>query len=101
MVKRDTPMKAKKTTHSFRASNTLWDAIVTAADKEGLSANEWLTLAANTQLREGVAGGDSVDFDEVGEIAKANAVDTLTAAIEKLQKEIVKIKKELGIPETK
>ena len=93
-------MKAKKKLRSFRCTDSMWQAFNEAAKKEGMNVNEWLRHAAVTQLKTGVTEG-AVDLDEVGEIAKANAVDTLTAAIEKLQKELVKIKKELGIPETK
>lgn len=68
-----------------------------AANKEGMSANEWLTIAAVTQLREGVAGGNPVDLAEVGELAKANSVDKLTAAINRTNKIFEDTRKELGI----
>tara|TARA_R110000765_G_scaffold89853_1_gene171214 strand:- start:125 stop:406 length:282 start_codon:yes stop_codon:yes gene_type:complete len=90
-------MKAKKTTHSFRATDTLWKTMESAANKEGMSANEWLTIAAVTQLREGVAGGNPVDLAEVGELAKANSVDKLTAAINRTNKIFEDTRKELGI----
>jgi hypothetical protein len=76
-------MKAKKITHSFRATDTLWKAIEAAANKEGMSANEWLTLAANTQLREGVAGGEPTNLEDVGSIAMAEAANRVAAAIAK------------------
>ena len=92
-------MKAKKTTHSFRATDTLWKTLEAAANKEGMSANEWLTIAAVTQLREGVAGGDPVDLAEVGELAKANSVNKLTEAIDRANKVFEATFIELGITE--
>ena len=63
-----------------------------------MSVNEWIIYAIRSQLKEGVAGGDPVDLDKVGEIAKANSVDKLTAAIERSHKVFGELRKELGLP---
>ena len=90
-------MKTKKITHSFRATNTMWTAIEDAANTEGMSANEWLTIAAVTQLREGVAGGQSNDLEKIGSIAHAEAADRVTHAITKLNNLLTETSQHLAV----
>ena len=91
-------MKNQKRKRSFRCTDALYSAVEEAAKQDGMSVNEWIIYAIRSQLKEGVAGGDPVDLDKVGEIAKANSVDKLTAAIERSNKVFGELRKELGLP---
>ena len=91
-------MKNQKRKRSFRCTDALYSAVEEATKQDGMSVNEWIIYAIRFQLKEGVAGGDPVDLDKVGEIAKANSVDKLTAAIERSHKVFGELRKELGLP---
>ena len=91
-------MKNQKRKRSFRCTDALYSAVEEATKQDGMSVNEWIIYAIRFQLKEGVAGGNPVDLDKVGEIAKANSVDKLTAAIERSHKVFGELRKELGLP---
>jgi hypothetical protein len=90
-------VKNQKRQRTIRCTDALYSAVEEAARQEGMSVNEWVVYAIRFQLKEGVAGGDPVDLDAVGELAKANAVDRLTVAMERASKLFTETKKELGI----
>jgi predicted HicB family RNase H-like nuclease len=90
-------MKTQKRKRSFRCTDSVYSAVEEAAKQDGMSVNEWIVYAIRTQLKEGVAGGDPVDLDKVGELAKANSMDKLTAAIERSQRVFAETRKELGL----
>ena len=92
-------MKNQKRQRSFRCTDALYSAVEEAAKQDGMSVNEWVVYAIRFQLKEGVAGGEPVDLDKVGELAKANAIDKLTAAMKKLERGFEETRKELGIPD--
>ena len=90
-------MKNQKRQRSIRCTDALYSAVEEAAKQDGVSLNEWITYAIRFQLKEGIAGGTPVDLDKVGELAKANAVDKLAAAIRKSEEVFGAIRKEMGI----
>ena len=90
-------MKNQKRKRSFRCTDALYSAVEEAAKQDGVSLNEWIIYAIRFQLKEGIAGGVPVDLDKVGELARANSVDKLTAAIERTNKIFEETRKELGI----
>ena len=94
-------MKNQKRQRSIRLTDAIYSSVEEAAKQEGMSLNMWITHAIRYQLKEGVPGGEPVDLEKVGELAKANAVDKLTAAIKRTHTIFEEVQKELGIPETK
>jgi len=90
-------MKNQKRQRSIRLTDALYSSVEEAAKQDGMSLNEWITYAIRFQLKEGIAGGDPVDLDKVGELAKANSMDKLTAAIERSQRVFAETRKELGL----
>jgi hypothetical protein len=90
-------MKNQKRQRTIRCTDALYSAVEEAAKQDGMSLNEWVVYAIRFQLKEGVAGGDPVDLDKVGELARANAIDKLTAAIDRSTKVFTETRKDLGI----
>jgi hypothetical protein len=90
-------MKNQKRQRSIRLTDALYSSVEEAAKQDGMSLNEWITYAIRFQLKEGIAGGDPVDLDKVGELARANAIDKLTAAIDRSTKVFKETRKDLGI----
>jgi predicted HicB family RNase H-like nuclease len=93
-------MKSKKKQRAYRCTDTLHALVEGAASAADMSVNEWTLYAIRSQLERGIAGGEPFDLDKVGELAKANSVDKLTAAIERSQKVFGELRKELGLPES-
>ena len=89
-------MKIKKKLRSFRCADTLYSAVEQAAQKEEMSVNEWVLSAIRHQLKYGVTG-EGIELDKLEGIAKANAMDKLTAAIQRTQSIFETTSKELGI----
>lgn len=92
-------MKNQKRQRSIRCTNALYSAVEEAAKQDGMSLNEWITYAIRFQLKMGIAGGEPVDLEAVGQLAKANSVDKLTEAIERANKVFEATRIELGITE--
>lgn len=90
-------MKNQKRKRSFRCTDALYSAVEEAAKQDGISLNEWVVYAIRYQLKEGIAGGDPVDLDQVGELARANAISKLTAAIDRSTRVFAETRKDLGI----
>lgn len=90
-------MKNQKRKRSFRCTDALYSAVEEAAKQDGISLNEWVVYAIRYQLKEGIAGGDPVDLDKVGELARANAISKLTAAIDRSTRVFAETRKDLGI----
>ena len=91
-------MKSKKKQRAYRCTDTLYTLVEEAARAADMSVNEWTLYAIRSQLERGIAGGDPINLDKVGELAKANSVDKLTAAIERSQRVFGQLRKELGMP---
>ena len=89
-------MKIKKKLGSFRCADTLYSAVEQSAQKEEMSVNEWVLSAIRHQLKYGVTG-EGIELDKLEGIAKANAMDKLTAAIQRTQSIFEATSKELGI----
>jgi hypothetical protein len=94
-------MKNQKRQRTIRCTDALYSAVEEAAKQDGLSVNKWILCAVRYQLKEGIPGGVPVDLDKVGELAKVNAVDKLTAAIKRTHTIFEEVQKELGITKTK
>jgi hypothetical protein len=75
----------------------LHSAVEEAAKQDGISLNECITYAIRFQLKDGIAGGEPVDLESVGELARANAITKLTAAIDRSTKVFAETRKDLGI----
>jgi|21_taG_2_1085346.scaffolds.fasta_scaffold215067_1 hypothetical protein len=76
-------MKNRKKQRAYRSTDSIHAAVEAAAKKEDMSVNEWTLYAIRACLKQGVLGSEPVNLEEVGALAKANAMDRLTAAIEK------------------
>ena len=90
-------MKNQKKKRSWRCTDAIYKSIEEAAKQEGMPIAMWIEFAVRSQLKSGVAGGDPVDLDKVGELARANAIDKLSAAMERNEKIFKETRQELGI----
>ena len=90
-------MKNLKRKRSWRCTDALYKSIEEAAKQEGMPLTQWIEFAVRSQLKAGIAGGLPVDLEQVGELARANAINKLTAAMERNEKIFAETRTELGI----
>ena len=62
--------KPKKALRSFRCSDVFWAAIEAAAQKQGISCNEFINLAVARALKDPIVG-EAVDLENIAELANA------------------------------
>ncbi len=77
--------KPKKALRSFRCSDVFWAAIEAAAEKQGISCNEFINLAVARALKDPIVG-EAVDLEKIAEFANADAVQSIAKEIERTNK---------------
>jgi hypothetical protein len=90
-------MKSKKKQRAYRCTDQLFALVEEAARAAEMSVNEWTLYAIRSQLERGIAGSGPIDFESVGELAKANAVDKMRETIGRAEEVFGKLRKEMGI----
>jgi hypothetical protein len=92
-------VKAKKKQRAYRCTDSMFLAIKTAAKQAEMSVNEWTVHILRRGLEVGVGHTPPIDLDQVGEMAKANAIDKLAVSIAKTESIFAAARKELGMAE--